>query len=85
MGGMVNGGHLFGEHPDLQLDHGLDASKGRGRWIPTTAVSQCSAVLANWMGVAPSDIPALFPTMANFPSPYDAQSNLSFIKSGAVS
>lgn len=85
MGGMVEGGHLFGEHPDLLLDQGLDASNGRGRWIPTTSVSQCSAVIANWMGVAPADIPALFPSMTNFPSPYVAQSNLSFIKSGVAS
>lgn len=82
MGGMVNGGHLFGEHPDLQLDQGLDASNGRGRWIPSTSVSQCSAVLANWMGVDPAKIPELFPTMVNFPSPYEAESNLSFIKTG---
>ncbi len=83
MGGMIQGGHLFGSHPDLKLDDGIDASNGRGRWIPSSSVSQCSGVIANWMGVEPSKIPELFPTMANFPSPYSVDANLSFIKSGA--
>lgn len=77
MGGMINGGQLFGTHPDLALDQGLDT--GRGRWIPTTTNSQCSAVVAHWMGVPQNEINQLFPSLENFDSPFDATSNLDFI------
>jgi len=79
MGGMVNGGQLFGTHPDLELDQGLDT--GRGRWIPTTSNSQCSAVMAHWMGVPQSNLNALFPSLDNFDSPFDATTTLDFIAS----
>ena len=82
MGGMVNGGQLFGEHPDLQLDTGLDASEGRGRWVPTTATSQCVSVIANWFGVNQSDLPQLFPSLINFSDPFHADANLDFFGSG---
>jgi uncharacterized protein (DUF1501 family) len=77
MGEMVNGGRFFGSHPNLALDEGLDTD--RGRWIPTTANSQCAAIAANWMGVAESDLNGLFPTLDNFPSPFDIGENLGFI------
>lgn len=77
MGGMIDGGHLFGIHPDLELDQGLDT--GRGRWIPTTTNSQCSAVIAHWMGVPQTDLNGLFPSLDNFDSPFDAIANLDFI------
>ncbi|MDG1495544.1 MAG: DUF1501 domain-containing protein [Porticoccaceae bacterium] len=77
MGGMINGGQLFGTHPDLALDQGLDT--GRGRWIPTTTNSQCSAVVAHWMGIPQNQINQLFPSLENFASPFDATSNLDFI------
>lgn len=77
MGGMVNGGQLFGTHPDFELNQGLDV--GRGRWIPTTSNSQCSAVMANWMGVSQSKLSQLFPSINNFDSPFDVGANLGFI------
>ena len=77
MGGMIDGGQLFGTHPDLELDQGLDS--GRGRWIPTTTNSQCSAVIAHWMGVPQTELNGLFPSLDNFDSPFDAISNLDFI------
>ncbi|WP_440877434.1 DUF1501 domain-containing protein [Thalassotalea sp. PLHSN55] len=80
MGNMVNGGQFFGTHPDLKLAQGLDASTGRGRWVPTTATSQCGAVIAKWLGVQDSDLNQLFPSLDNFPSPFDASENLTFIK-----
>ena len=80
MGGMVNGGQLFGTHPDLAISQGLDASKGRGRWIPTTAPTQVNSVMAHWFGVPKQEIPLLFPSINNFSDPCDAQENLNFIK-----
>ncbi len=83
MGGMINGGQLFGEHPDLKLGQGLDASNGRGRWVPTTATTQCVSVIAHWFGVDKPDLPQLFPTVANFADPFHSDANLGFINPGA--
>ncbi len=80
MGNMVNGGQLFGTHPDLELSQGLDASNGRGRWIPTTATTQVNSVIAHWFGVPKADIPKLFPSVNNFADPFDEQTHLNFIK-----
>ncbi len=80
MGGMINGGEFFGTHPDLKLEQGLDASTGRGRWVPTTATTQCAAVMANWFGISENDLSKLFPSYENFPSPFEASENLAFIK-----
>lgn len=82
MGGMVNGGNLYGTHPDLKLGEGLDVTDERGRWIPTTSVAQCSALVANWMGVQESDLSQIFPTLDNFESPFDAAANLNIIDMG---
>ncbi|WP_298438940.1 DUF1501 domain-containing protein [uncultured Ferrimonas sp.] len=86
MGGMVQGGKIYGSHPDLQVGQGLDSDKdkSRGRWIPTTATSQCHAVMANWMGVAQSDLTTLLPTLANFNDPFSTAANLGFIQGGAL-
>lgn len=80
MGGMVNGGQMFGTHPDLKLKQGLDASSGRGRWIPTTSTSQCVAKIANWFGVSEAELPLLIPSISNFPDTFTADSNLDFFK-----
>jgi len=85
MGGMINGGNFFGTHPDLKVNQGLDASNGRGRWIPTTATTQASAVIAHWFGVPQDDLPQLFPSLNNFASAFESEANLNFIKSGAAS
>jgi uncharacterized protein (DUF1501 family) len=82
MGGMINGGQLFGEHPDLKLNEGLDASGGRGRWVPTTSTTQCASVIAHWFGVSKPDLPQLFPTVAIFPDPFHIDANLGFINPG---
>ena len=82
MGDMVNGGRFYGSHPNLALDEGLDTD--RGRWIPTTANSQCAAIAANWMGVAESDLSGLFPTLDNFPNPFDISENLGFINGAPI-
>ncbi len=83
MGDMVNGGTLFGTHPDLKLNQGLDSSN-RGLWIPTTAMSQCTAVMAGWFGVPTENIPEISSTLANFDSPFEPGANLQFIKPEVV-
>ncbi len=78
MGGMVKGSRFFGTYPTLDLNNPLDP--GRGRWIPTTSNSQCAASIAHWMGVPQSDVGKIFPSLANFASPFEANSNLDFIR-----
>jgi uncharacterized protein (DUF1501 family) len=71
-GGAVQGGRMYGTFPTLAIDGPDDA--GQGRWIPTTSVDQYAATLANWFGVSPTDLPAVFPKLSRFATP-----NLGFV------
>ena len=69
VGGAVHGGDMYGTYPTLSLGGPNDTStgtSGRGRWIPTTAADQYAATLATWFGVAPADLPYVFPDLSNF-------------------
>jgi len=84
IGGSVLGGDFYGVNasngtpfPTLTFGGIDDADSGtgaRGRWIPTTAVDQYAATLANWFGLQAADMPYVFPNLANFPT-----SNLGFM------
>jgi uncharacterized protein (DUF1501 family) len=63
----VKGGQFFGNFPLLALGGGNDANT-RGTLIPTTAVDQYGATLAQWFGVGVSSLPTVFPNIGNFPS-----------------
>ncbi len=65
LGGSVRGGELYGQWPTLALA-GPDDSGSSGRFIPTTAVDQYASTLALWYGLAPADVPAVFPNIARF-------------------
>ncbi|HEV2802220.1 MAG TPA: DUF1501 domain-containing protein [Pyrinomonadaceae bacterium] len=67
LGGAVRGGDFYGRFPTLALN-GPDDTDTRGRWIPTTSVEQYAAALATWYGLAPSDIPLVFPFINRFPT-----------------
>jgi uncharacterized protein (DUF1501 family) len=41
---------------------------GSGRLVPTTSCDQFAATLARWFGVSTTQLPALFPNVANFAS-----------------
>ena len=73
IGDAVQGGRLYGQYPQLVLGGPNDAEK-EGRWIPTTAVDQYGATLAQWFGVAPGQLAAVFPNLGKF-----ATSNLGFM------
>jgi uncharacterized protein (DUF1501 family) len=73
MGGAVNGRAFYGTYPVLALG-GPDDTDNRGRWIPTTSVDQYAATLASWYGLAPADVPTVFPNLSNF-----APQNLGFL------
>ncbi|MFN0298846.1 MAG: DUF1501 domain-containing protein [Burkholderiales bacterium] len=73
LGGAVKGGQTYGAFPTLALG-GPDDTDTDGRWIPTTAVDQFGATLAQWFGVAPAELAQIFPNLARFP-----QANLGFM------
>ena len=68
MGGAVNGSKIYGTYPDdsqLKIGSGLDVGFN-GRLLPTTSCDQYFAELALWFGLAPSDLPEIFPNLGNF-------------------
>jgi uncharacterized protein (DUF1501 family) len=67
IGDAVRGGAIYGQYPELVLGGPSDA-ESEGRWLPTTAVDQYGATLAQWFGVAPADLSFTFPNLANFAS-----------------
>jgi len=76
VGGAVNGGAVFGRYPELQLDNRaggtgsvspeLGESLARGQLLPTLAVDQLGATMAQWMGVPADELSTLFPNLDNF-------------------
>ena len=48
---------------------GPNDTDSRGRWIPTCAVDQYAATLANWFGVTPAEIGPVFPLLGRFTTP----------------
>jgi uncharacterized protein (DUF1501 family) len=75
VGGGVVGGDIYGSYPLLTLGaaNPLDVT-GRGSLIPTTAVDQYAATLAQWFGVAQGSLPSVLPNVNNF-----AVQNLGFL------
>ena len=82
LGGAVNGGAFYGAFPELAVG-GLDdvPAGSRGRWIPTTAVDQFAAVLAEWFGVpsGSTEMDTIFPNLSRFDDPFGAGANLGFL------
>lgn len=67
MGGAVKGGDLYGTFPDLSLG-GPNDTGSRGVLIPTTSLDQFGGTCAKWFGVAPEDMPSVFPNLGYFPT-----------------
>ena len=68
IGGGVQGGKFYGTFPELVLGGPNDANS-RGTMIPTSAISQYGATLAQWFGVPAGSLPSIFPNIANFSAP----------------
>lgn len=72
LGGAVRGGY-YGTMPSLVIEGPDDV--GAGRIVPTTSTDQYAATLANWFGVADTNLNGIFPNLANFGS----RRNLGFL------
>lgn len=64
MGGAVNGGEIYGSLMTQHLD-GPNDTRG-GRLIPQVANEQYFASMAQWFGLANSELVDLFPNLTNF-------------------
>ena len=73
LGGGVQGGTFYGTFPSLVLGSENDANN-RGTLIPTTAIAQYGATLAQWFGVSAANLPSVFPNIGSFSS-----ANLGFL------
>jgi uncharacterized protein (DUF1501 family) len=73
IGGAVKGGKMYGTFPTLALG-GPDDSGSNGRWVPSTGSVQYAATLAQWFGVSPAQMSAIFPNIGSF-----ATTNLGFV------
>jgi uncharacterized protein (DUF1501 family) len=72
MGGAVQGGRYYGTAPRISVTS--DDQVGQGRLLPSSSVDQYAATLGRWFGVSPTEMPGIFPNLANF-----ATSNLGFL------
>ena len=82
VGGAVKGRQIYGEFPELLATGANAVPKGnRGRWIPTTAVDQYAAKLAQWLGVpvGSAEMETIFPNLSRFENPFGASSLIDFI------
>ena len=64
MGGAVNGGRFYGTAPHVSIE--TEDQVGQGRLLPTTAVDQFGATLAQWFGCTASELPGILPNIGNF-------------------
>ena len=72
MGGAVRGGRYYGTAAKISVT--ADDQVGQGRLLPSSSVDQYAATLARWFGVSASELPSIFPNLANF-----SNSNLGFM------
>ena len=64
VGGAVKGGATYGRFPALTVNGPDDTDTGR--WIPTMAVDQYAAALAQWYGVDSGNLSTIFPNLGRF-------------------
>ncbi|MFA6122598.1 MAG: DUF1501 domain-containing protein [Sphingomonas sp.] len=64
MGDAVRGQRFYGTPP--AIGNGTPDDVGQGRLLPTIAVDQYAATLANWFGVSATDMRTVLPNIGNY-------------------
>lgn len=64
IGGAVRGKKIYGEFPDIGLEHGNDI--GQGALLPAISIDQYAATLGTWFGLGPNALTDVLPNLANF-------------------
>jgi len=67
MGGDVSGGKVHGTFPELRTD-GPDSISSTGQMLPTTPWEAVWKPIAQWLGVADSELNTVLPNLHRFPS-----------------
>lgn len=86
VGGAVNGKAFYGTAPAVSVGNTTAAEDqghvGQGRLLPTTSVDQYAATMAQWFGVANSELTGILPNLSHFGAAAgraDYPSNLGFM------
>ena len=70
VGGAVKGKAFYGSAPPVSITNTTAPEDqwhvGQGRLLPTTSVDQYAATLANWFGVADSELAGVLPNISHF-------------------
>ena len=70
VGGAVKGAAFYGTPPPVSVGSTAAAQDqwhvGQGRLLPSTSVDQYAATLANWFGVADSELAGILPNLRHF-------------------
>ena len=70
VGGAVKGKAFYGSAPPVSITNTAAPDDqwhvGQGRLLPTTSVDQYAATLANWFGVADSELSGVLPNITHF-------------------
>ena len=70
VGGAVKGKAFYGSAPPVSITNTAAPDDqwhvGQGRLLPTTSVDQYAATLANWFGVADSELAGVLPNISHF-------------------
>lgn len=65
MGGALANQKVHGRYPNMEFG-GTEDIASDGRWIPSVAQEEYIGAIAQWFGVAPADMPYIFPNWATF-------------------
>ncbi len=65
IGGGLKPKTVYGRYPDLTLG-GPEDAMAEGRFIPSIAIEEYLAPIAQWHGVAPADMPYVFPNWSTW-------------------
>ena len=66
LGGPVNGKHVLGKYPEMNLEGEQISNKERGNFIPTTSLEEYYAELALWFGLDEEDLNIVLPNVDAF-------------------